>query len=177
MAAGGTGGHLYPGVALAREFLRQDPSAVIRFVGTSRGIETKVLPREGFDFELIAALPVMGVGLPQALSAMRSLPTGLRQSVRLLRKHQADLVIGIGGYTSPPVVLAAFLLRIPRVILEPNAYPGVANKILAPLADRIFLAFEAASRHFLSSKVRIVGTPVRRAFLEPSSWNGTRSGK
>ncbi|MGH7233362.1 MAG: UDP-N-acetylglucosamine--N-acetylmuramyl-(pentapeptide) pyrophosphoryl-undecaprenol N-acetylglucosamine transferase, partial [Nitrospiraceae bacterium] len=80
----------------------------------------------------------------------------------------ADLVMGIGGYTTPPVLLAAWLLRLPRAILEPNAYPGKANTMLGPLAHRVFLAFEAAARHFKASKVRVFGVPVRRAFLESS---------
>ena len=168
IAAGGTGGHLYPGVALAREFLRRDPSAKIRFVGTRRGIEAKVLPHEGFALDYISALPLMGLGFSQRLSALCAFPKGVWQSLILLRRHNADLVFGIGGYTSPPVLLAAFLLNIPRVILEPNAYPGMANKLVAPLAQRVFLAFGATARHFASSKVRAFGAPIRQAFLDVS---------
>ena len=166
IAAGGTGGHLYPGVALAREFLRMDSSATIRFMGTTRGIEAKVLPHEGFALDYITALPLMGLSIRQRLAALLSLPMGLWQSIRLLRRHHADLVVAIGGYTTPPVVLAACLLRIPRVIVEPNAYPGMANKILAPLAMRVFVAFEAATRFFNLSKVRAFGAPIRREFFE-----------
>lgn len=168
IAAGGTGGHLYPGVALAREFLRKDPSTTIRFVGTTRGIEGKVLPHEGFALDYITALPLMGLSLRQRLAALLSLPKGLWQSLNLLRRHHADLVLAIGGYTSPPVVLAACLLRIPRVILEPNAYPGMANKMLAPLAKRVFVAFDATARFFKPSKVRAFGAPIRQEFLESS---------
>lgn len=166
IAAGGTGGHLYPAVALAREFLRRVPQSSILFVGTERGIESKVLPHEGFELEKIAAKPVMGRGLRQALGACVSLPVALWQSVRLLRTRRAELVIGIGGYTSPPVLLAGFLLGIPRAILEPNAYPGMANKVLGPIADLVFLGYEAAKPYFRASKVRVVGTPIRRAFYE-----------
>lgn len=168
IAAGGTGGHLYPAVALAREFLRQDLKTTVLFVGTSRELEKKVLAHEGFELEKILAWPVMGLGMLRAAAALLALPVGLCQSLRILRTRQADLVIGIGGYTSPPVLVAAFLLGIRRVILEPNAYPGMANKVLGPLADIIFVAFEAAGRHFTRSKVRVVGTPIRRAFLEPA---------
>jgi len=168
IAAGGTGGHLYPGVALAREFRRRDASTCVRFVGTSRGIEVKVLPHEGFPLDVINALPVMGLRAAHALLALARLPRAVQQAVTLLRRHGADLVIGIGGYTSPPVLMAAFLLKIPRVILEPNAYPGMANKAMAPLAHRVFVAFQSAARHFAPRKVRAFGTPVRRAFLEPS---------
>jgi UDP-N-acetylglucosamine--N-acetylmuramyl-(pentapeptide) pyrophosphoryl-undecaprenol N-acetylglucosamine transferase len=166
IAAGGTGGHLYPAVALAREFIRQDPKTSIVFVGTDRGIETKVLAHEGLELVKIDALPVMGIGLARSLKGMLSLPRSVRQSLDVLRARQTDLVIGIGGYTTPPVIAAAALRRIPRVILEPNAYPGMANRALGPLADLVFVAFEAAGRHFRSARVRVVGTPIRRAFLE-----------
>ena len=166
IAAGGTGGHLYPGVALAKEFLRTDPSTTIRFMGTRRGIEGKVLPHEGFALDYITALPLMGLSLRQRLAALLSLPMGLWQSVRLLRRYRADLVLAIGGYTTPPVVLAAYLLRIPRVIVEPNAYPGMANKMLAPLAIRVFVAFETAARFFKPPKVRAFGVPIRPEFFE-----------
>ncbi|TLY45282.1 MAG: undecaprenyldiphospho-muramoylpentapeptide beta-N-acetylglucosaminyltransferase [Nitrospirae bacterium] len=168
IAAGGTGGHLYPAVALAREFLRQDPKTTVLFVGTSRELERKVLTHEGFELEKILAWPVMGLGMLRAAAALLALPVGLYQSLRILRTRQADLVIGVGGYSSPPVLVAASLLGIRRVILEPNAYPGMANRVLGPLADIIFVAFEAAGRHFTPSKVRVVGTPIRRAFLEPA---------
>lgn len=166
IAAGGTGGHLYPAVALAREFLRRDPHAGILFVGTARGIESKVLAHEGFELRLIAAKPVMGRGFVQAATALLSLPIGIWQSIGILRRQRADLVIGVGGYTSPAVLAAAFLLGIPRVILEPNAYPGMANKAVGPFAQRVFLAFESAAGAFAPSKVRVVGTPIRRAFFE-----------
>ncbi|MGH7232619.1 MAG: glycosyltransferase, partial [Nitrospiraceae bacterium] len=92
IAAGGTGGHLYPAIALAHEFLRQEPSTEIRFVGTSRGIEVKVLPHEGFELNTITALPVMGLGPRQALTALFALPRGVRESVAILKQHRADLV-------------------------------------------------------------------------------------
>ena len=169
IAAGGTGGHLYPGVALAREFFRTDPSATIRFMGTRRGIEGTVLSHEGLALDYITALPLMGLSLRQRLAALLSLPIGLWQSVSVLRRHHADLVLAIGGYTSPPVVLAACLLRIPCVIVEPNAYPGMANKMLAPLAKRVFVAFETTARFFNSAKVRAFGAPIRREFFESLS--------
>ncbi len=165
IAAGGTGGHLYPAVALAHKFLQDNPATTVLFVGTTRGIEAKVLAHEGLKVEMITALPFMGAGLGRALRALLALPQGIWQSVHILRKHRADLVIGVGGYTSPPVLLAAFLLRIPRVIVEPNAHPGMANKALGPLVDRVFLAFGSASTAFAKAKVRVVGVPVREEFL------------
>jgi UDP-N-acetylglucosamine--N-acetylmuramyl-(pentapeptide) pyrophosphoryl-undecaprenol N-acetylglucosamine transferase len=174
IAAGGTGGHLYPAVALAREFLRRDPSTKILFVGTARGIESKVLPHEGFELVLITAKPVMGKGVLEMAQGLLSLPVGLWQSLRILRARRADLVIGVGGYTSPALLAAAALKGIPRVILEPNAYPGMANKAVGPFAQRIFLAFESATASFDHRKVRVVGTPIRQEFL---SQNGGEAGR
>lgn len=169
IAAGGTGGHLYPAVALAREFLRRDPSTNILFVGTVRGVESKVLAHEGFELALITAKPVMGKGLLDVLRGLISVPVGMWQSLKLLKRRQADLVIGVGGYTSPTMLVAAALKGIARVILEPNAYPGLANKVVAPIAQRIFLAFESAGASFDRRKVCVVGTPIRQEFLAQPS--------
>jgi UDP-N-acetylglucosamine--N-acetylmuramyl-(pentapeptide) pyrophosphoryl-undecaprenol N-acetylglucosamine transferase len=168
IAAGGTGGHLYPAVALAREFLRRDPSTTVLFVGTARGLESKVLNHEGFDLALINAKPVMGKGLWGIVTGLCAMPVSLGQCLSILKARRADLVIGIGGYTSPMMILAAALRGIVRVILEPNANPGMANKAAGPLAHRVFLAFESAADSFDRSKVRVVGTPIRKAFLENS---------
>ena len=165
IAAGGTGGHLYPAVALAREFFRQDPSSTVLFVGTSRGLETKVLAHEGFELARITARPVMGRSMWKAGSALLALPAGVLQSIALLRARRAQLVIGIGCYTSPPVLLAAVLLRIRRAVLEPNAFPGVANRALGPWMDRVFVAYQAAASFFRQDTVLVTGTPIRRDFL------------
>ena len=165
IAAGGTGGHLYPAVALAREFLRRDPSTSILFVGTARGIESRVLAHEGFELAMITAKPVMGKGLLDVLKGILSVPIGIRESLDILKRRQADLVIGVGGYTSPTMLVAAALKGIARVILEPNAHPGMANKVVAPFAQRIFLAFESAGTSFDRRKVHVVGTPIRQEFL------------
>jgi UDP-N-acetylglucosamine--N-acetylmuramyl-(pentapeptide) pyrophosphoryl-undecaprenol N-acetylglucosamine transferase len=168
IAAGGTGGHLYPAVALAREFLRRDPSTAILFVGTVRGVESKVLAHEGFELATITAKPVMGKRPLDIIKGVLSVPIGIWQSLNILKRRQADLVIGVGGYTSPAMLAAAALKGIARVILEPNAYPGLANKVVAPFAQRIFLAFESARTFFDRRKVRVVGTPIRQEFLAQS---------
>lgn len=168
IAAGGTGGHLYPAIALAKEFQERMPGTTVLFVGTTRGIESKVVPHEGFRLRLITAKPFMGIGKLGALKALLALPVGVWQSWKTLKAERADLVIGVGGYTTPAVLVAAWLARVPRVILEPNSYPGLANKVLGPLVQRVFVAFESAGTFFHSLKVRVVGTPIRRAFFEPS---------
>jgi len=166
IAAGGTGGHLYPAVALAREFLRRDPATKVLFVGTARGLESNVLAHEGFDLALISAKPVMGKGPWGAVTGLCAMPVSLWQCLKILRTRRADLVVGVGGYTSPMMLLAAALTGVARVILEPNANPGLANKAVGPFAQRVFLAFESAADSFNRSKVRVVGTPIRKAFLE-----------
>ena len=166
IAAGGTGGHLYPAIALAREFLRWNPTTGILFVGTSRGLESKVLAHEGFELALISAKPIMGRGPLDVLLGLWAMPVSLWESRRLLHKRRADLVIGVGGYTSPMMVLAAALAGVPRVIVEPNAHPGLANKAVGPFVQRVFLAFSSAAAAFRSNKVRVVGTPIRRDFLK-----------
>lgn len=173
IAAGGTGGHLYPAVALAREFLRRDPSTTILFVGTVRGVESRVLAHEGFELIMITAKPIMGKGLLDVVRGVLSVPVGIWQSLRILKQRHADLVIGVGGYTSPTMLVAAALKSIARVILEPNAYPGLANKVVAPFAQRIFLAFESAGTLFDRRKVRVVGTPIRQEFFVQSNENRT----
>ena len=165
IAAGGTGGHLYPAVALAREFLCRDPTNKVLFVGTSRGLESKVLAHEGFELLLIDAKPVMGKGLLDVVKGLSAMPISFWQCWQIVQQRRPHLVIGVGGYTSPMMVMAAALAGVPRVILEPNADPGLANKAVGPFVQRVFLAFESAAGLFDRTKVRVVGTPIRKEFL------------
>jgi UDP-N-acetylglucosamine--N-acetylmuramyl-(pentapeptide) pyrophosphoryl-undecaprenol N-acetylglucosamine transferase len=167
IAAGGTGGHLYPGVAIAREFERQLELSEIIFVGTTRGLETKVMARERYELVTIKARGIMGKGPMAGILGLAVTPLGLAQCLALCRRRRPDLVIGIGGYTSPPLIEAAFLLGIKRALLEPNAFPGVANRVLSPLANVVFVSFAEALPFFDAAKTRVVGTPIRRAFLDP----------
>ena len=166
IAAGGTGGHLYPGVAIAREFERQLGKTEITFVGTRRGLEIKVMPREGYELVTMKARGIMGKGPIGGIAGLAVTPLGLAQCLALCRARRPNLVIGIGGYTSPPLIAAATLLGIKRVLLEPNAYPGMANRLLSPLAHLVFVSFAEALPFFDSRKTRVVGTPIRRAFLD-----------
>jgi len=172
IAAGGTGGHLYPGVALAREFERQASGSETIFIGTTRGLETKVVPREGFELMTIEARGVMGKGWWGAVQGLAVVPVGLVQCLAICRQRRPDLAIGIGGYTSPPLILAALLLGIRRVILEPNVHPGMATRVLSPIANLIFVSFAETARYFRTSKTRVMGTPIRREFLEASIQSG-----
>ncbi|RMH06245.1 MAG: undecaprenyldiphospho-muramoylpentapeptide beta-N-acetylglucosaminyltransferase [Nitrospirae bacterium] len=164
IAAGGTGGHLAPALALAEEFRLQCPSVSITMIGTGKNLERMMLARTDLHVETLPARGVVGRRGWSALAGMASVPKALWKALHILRASRTALVIGTGGYTSLPVILAGVALGIPRAVLEPNVMPGVANRIAGPMVHRVFLAWEEASRYFPRNNVRVVGTPLRRAF-------------
>jgi len=163
IAGGGTGGHLYPGIAIAREVLRKQGNNVL-FIGTEQGIEAKVLPRENLPVRYIHAGKLKGMRLSAAIKTVARLPRSILQSVRLLREAKADVVIGVGGYASGPVALAAWAMRIPLILVEPNSHAGLANRKLARFADKIVLCFPGtgARNAFPPSKTASLGPLVRK---------------
>jgi UDP-N-acetylglucosamine--N-acetylmuramyl-(pentapeptide) pyrophosphoryl-undecaprenol N-acetylglucosamine transferase len=166
IAGGGTGGHLFPGVALAEELRARDPAAVVRFVGTKRGIEARVLPELGWDLALIEVSGLKTVGAIGALRGLLRLPRALWQARRLVKEFRPDAVIGVGGYASGPVVLMARLGGVPTAICEQNSIPGLTNKILGHLVRAVFVSFDGTRRFFRPSKTVVSGNPVRRALVE-----------
>ena len=176
IAAGGTGGHLYPGIALAQEMMRQDENSQVQFVGTRRGLEARVLPEVGFELSCIAARGFMGTNPVRALAALAQLPYAIGQCIRLLRRKRSELVIGIGGYTSPPLLFAALCLGIPRVIVEPNVIPGMANRVLCRIAGTVLLAFEETKGFVFGASTRVVGVPLRRVFQRCADIETTAGG-
>lgn len=163
IAAGGTGGHLYPGIAIAREVLAEAGNEVL-FVGTEQGIEGKVLPKEGLPVRFVPVGRLKGMGLGSVLKTVITLPRSLVRSVGLLRKERPQAVVGVGGYASGPVALAAWLLRIPLVIVEPNSYAGLANRVLGRFAKKVFVCFPGKDRQgfFPASKKVLTGPLVRK---------------
>jgi UDP-N-acetylglucosamine--N-acetylmuramyl-(pentapeptide) pyrophosphoryl-undecaprenol N-acetylglucosamine transferase len=161
IAGGGTGGHLFPGVAVAEELRARDPEAAITFVGTERGIEARVLPELGWPLELISVSGLKTMGLRGLLRGLVRLPRALWQARRILRRLRPQVVIGVGGYASGPLVLMARLSRIPSAILEQNSIPGLTNKILGKLVPAVFLSFDEARRFFADKRVRLTGNPIR----------------
>ncbi len=155
IAGGGTGGHLYPGIAIARALLKEDGNEVF-FIGTEQGIEAKVLPKEGLPVRFISVGKLKGMTMLSALKTMVALPRSVVQSMRLLREATPDVVIGVGGYASGPVGLAAWVLGIPVVIVEPNSYAGLANRMIGKIADRVILPFPGTDRHGFFSKRKTV---------------------
>lgn len=166
IAGGGTGGHLFPGVAIAEELRARDPDAAIRFVGTERGIEARVLPELGWDLTKIQVSGLKTVGKLGALRGLFRLPRALWQARRTLKEFEPDAVIGVGGYASGPVVLMAKLRGIPTAICEQNSIPGLTNKLLGRWVRAVFLSFAESKRFFKAKKIVMSGNPVRRDLLQ-----------
>lgn len=166
IAGGGTGGHLFPGVAIAEELRAREPAAAVRFVGTRRGIEARVLPELGWDLSLIEISGLKTVGALGALRGLARLPRALLQARRVLREFQPDVVLGVGGYASGPVVLMARLAGIPTAICEQNSIPGLTNKILGRIVRAVFVSFDGTRRFFQPAKTALTGNPVRRGLVQ-----------
>ncbi len=163
IAAGGTGGHLFPGIAVADELRRRDPALRIVFVGTPRGLESRLVPRAGHELVLLPILPLNGVGAWRALRGLLALPLALLRAALLVRRLRPEAVLGVGGYAGGPVVLVAALLGVRTVILEPNATPGFTNRVLRPFVSRAACAYEEA-RVLYGAKGVLTGNPVRGGF-------------
>jgi UDP-N-acetylglucosamine--N-acetylmuramyl-(pentapeptide) pyrophosphoryl-undecaprenol N-acetylglucosamine transferase len=172
IAGGGTGGHLYPGIAVARELLARQPDAVVSFVGTATGIEARVVPREGFSLDFIRSGGLKGKGVGGRMKGLALIPLGLADAWRTISQRQPQLVIGLGGYSSGPLVLVAALRRIPTMVLEQNAVPGLTNRWLGFVVDLAAVTYEASVPYF-HGKAFVAGNPVRAEFLgdgaEPAS--------
>lgn len=166
IAGGGTGGHLFPGIAVAEEFLTRDPANEVLFVGTERGVEAKVLPRLGYRLELISASGLRGKGGGGLLKGAALFLYSYSQSRHILREFAPDLVLGVGGYASAPVLMAARGMLIPRFVHEQNAYPGMANKILSRFAAEAYISLEESARFFPKAKTVLTGNPLRRQILD-----------
>ena len=175
IAGGGTGGHLYPGIAVARELLSRRRDAQISFAGTARGIEARVLPREGFTLDLIRSGGLKGKSIADLARGAWLLPLGFLDAWRIVTARQPDLVIGVGGYSSGPVVMAAALRGIATMVMEQNALPGLTNRLLAPFVGAAAVTFDT-TRSFFGAKAFVSGNPVRPEFLESAGPSTTEAG-
>jgi UDP-N-acetylglucosamine--N-acetylmuramyl-(pentapeptide) pyrophosphoryl-undecaprenol N-acetylglucosamine transferase len=162
IAGGGTGGHLFPALALAEAFKDREPANEILFVGSRKGLEASIVTREGYPLKTIEAVSLKGRPWKEKIRAVIRVPRSLRQSWRLIRCFGPDLVLGVGGYASGPVVLAAWAMGYRTAIHEQNAFPGFSNRILGRFADRVFLSFPGSARHFPRKTAILTGNPVRR---------------
>lgn len=166
IAGGGTGGHIYPGVAIADEVRRRNPDATIVFIGTERGLETKLVPKAGYPLETIRVSRLKGGGILGKLKGLFLLPFAIIQSWLLLRRYRPDVVVGVGGYASGPALLAAWLTCRKTSIQEQNATPGMTNSFLGKVVKRVFIGFEAGAKSFPVKKTHFTGNPVRQSILD-----------
>jgi UDP-N-acetylglucosamine--N-acetylmuramyl-(pentapeptide) pyrophosphoryl-undecaprenol N-acetylglucosamine transferase len=171
IAGGGTGGHLFPGIAIAKEIRLRRPDARISFAGTTRGIEARVVPLEGFVLDLMRSAGLKGKSIAARARGAALLPLSFVDAWRIISTRRPQLVVGVGGYSSGPVVLVAALRGLPTMLLEQNAVPGLTNRLLAPFVRAAAVTFESTTT-FFGSKAFISGNPVRPEFLnaaEPSA--------
>jgi UDP-N-acetylglucosamine--N-acetylmuramyl-(pentapeptide) pyrophosphoryl-undecaprenol N-acetylglucosamine transferase len=165
IAAGGTGGHIYPGIAVAKEIMRRNEASEVLFVGTSRGLEKRIVPENGFQLSLITSAGLKNVGVIGKLKGLGILPISFVEAARLLREFRPDVVVGAGGYVSGPVLLIASLLRFPTLVMDSNALPGFTNRKLARFIDKAALTFDEALP-FFGDKGVVTGNPVRKEFFD-----------
>lgn len=166
LTGGGTGGHLFPAVAAAQEFLRQMPETRVLFVGTRRKVDTKSLAAYGFASDNIRCYGLKGKNPLELLKALAILPVSFYQAGRIIRRFQPDIILGVGGYVTGPVVVAGKILGVPTVIHEQNSVPGLANKKLGAFVDRVCLSLPGSGAEFPPEKITYTGNPVRRNILQ-----------
>jgi UDP-N-acetylglucosamine--N-acetylmuramyl-(pentapeptide) pyrophosphoryl-undecaprenol N-acetylglucosamine transferase len=162
IAGGGTGGHVIPALAIGRE-LRDRHAAEVRFIGTARGLETRLVPEAGFPLELVRSGQLKGVSLATRLRTLLDLPLGILHCMKLMREFRPRVVVGVGGYASGPAMMAAILLRIPTLAFEPNAVPGLANRLVGKHVSAAAVNFAGTTQYFRNAQV--TGIPVRAEFF------------
>jgi UDP-N-acetylglucosamine--N-acetylmuramyl-(pentapeptide) pyrophosphoryl-undecaprenol N-acetylglucosamine transferase len=165
IAGGGTGGHVFPAIAIAREWLSRGKEREVVLVGTQRGLEMKLVPQAGLPLEMLRVAGLKGKGGATLVKNLAMLGPGLIDAFTVLRKHRPVAAFGVGGYAAGPMLLATWLKRVPNVIFEPNAEPGFTNRVLAKLSSRVAAGFEVSARA-LGQKAVVTGNPVRPEFFD-----------
>jgi UDP-N-acetylglucosamine--N-acetylmuramyl-(pentapeptide) pyrophosphoryl-undecaprenol N-acetylglucosamine transferase len=166
IAGGGTGGHVFPALAVAQEWLQREPQGVrsVVIVGTERGMESKLVPQAGLPLETIRVAGLKGMGGAKLLKNAALLPAGLWDSEKIMQRHKFSAAFGVGGYAAGPMILVARLHGLPSVIFEPNVEPGFTNRVLAGISTRVACGFEATAKRF-GAKAATTGIPVRQEFF------------
>ena len=172
IAGGGTGGHLFPGLAIAQEFMTRNERNTVLFISTGNPLEQSVLNETDFRLETITAEGIKGRGLWNQVKSALKIPRGIVESLRILKAYQPDLTVGLGSYSAGPVVVSAWLMRTKIVLHEQNILPGITNRILARFADRIYVSFDDTKKRFDPQKIRLTGNPVRKELLDAHDGNG-----
>jgi len=162
LAGGKTGGHIFPAVAMAEKFKKRFPESKVVFVGTEDGLESRIVPKYGFELIFICARGLERKASPKNIMLPYYILKSLSQSLRILNEERPDLVVGTGGYVSFPVVFLARLKNVPTLIQEQNSYPGVSTRLLAFLVDRVCLSYLSSSQYFLTKRnLKVIGNPIR----------------
>jgi UDP-N-acetylglucosamine--N-acetylmuramyl-(pentapeptide) pyrophosphoryl-undecaprenol N-acetylglucosamine transferase len=174
IAGGGTGGHLFPGLAVAEEFKNRDASTEVIFVGTEFGIEARVVPREGYPIKFVRAEGLVGVSFARKIKAVINMFFSVIDSYKILKAVGPDMVIGVGGYASGAIVFLAFLLSIPTIILEQNSVPGLTNKILGKFVNTVCITYQESIPFFPKMKTFLTGNPVRAHIFRGNPQAGLR---
>ena len=163
IAGGGTGGHLFPGIAVAREIQRRDSASSTLFVGAEQGIEARIVPKEGFELQTLPVGGIKGVGAVRQVRNLAGIAASVFKARRILREFKPDAVIGVGGYASFPMLTAAILSSYPRVIMEQNAIPGLANRVLGRWVDFAAVT-DTRTQSYFGNRAVVTGNPVRPEF-------------
>jgi len=176
IAGGGTAGHINPGIAIAKYIQSKNSNAEIMFVGTQRGLETKLVPREGFELEFIKVKGFRRKLSVDTIVSIKEMFQGIMEARRVIKKFKPDIVVGTGGYVCGPVVLNASLMKIPTVVHEQNAFPGITNRILSRFADAVAISFQESKKYFKASKtLAFTGNPIRSEILEVDKTSARRN--
>lgn len=170
IAGGGTGGHLYPGIAVAEELLSRGAEHSVLFAGTDRGLEAQVLSRLDLPFVVVRAAGLVGTGARGMVRSLALLLLGFADAWRILKRFRPQACLGVGGYVSFPVVALAKLTGVPSAIQEQNAWPGLTNRALARVVRRVYAGVPQAARHLPSRKTRVTGNPLRKVFSTPLTY-------
>jgi UDP-N-acetylglucosamine--N-acetylmuramyl-(pentapeptide) pyrophosphoryl-undecaprenol N-acetylglucosamine transferase len=165
LAAGGTGGHIYPAIAVAKELIERDPANEVLFVGTAQGLESRIVPENGFQLSLIHSAGLKNVGVKGKIKGLSVLPKSLLEARQVIRQFRPHVVAGAGGYVTGPVLLMASIMGVPTLVMDSNALPGFTNRQLARFIDKAALTFDEALRYF-GNKGIVTGNPVRKEFFE-----------
>ncbi|MBU1430902.1 undecaprenyldiphospho-muramoylpentapeptide beta-N-acetylglucosaminyltransferase [Myxococcota bacterium] len=166
LVGGGTGGHVFPAVAIAEAFLKRVEGGEVVFIGNPDGLEARVAAARGFPFEGVATRRLKNAGAVERLGSLARMPGALLDARRALRRHQPDIVLGVGGYVSGPVVLTAALLGLPTAVAEQNARAGLTNRVLSRFVQRVYVAFPEAEAQMPASKARLLGNPIRADLIQ-----------
>jgi len=177
IAGGGTGGHLFPGIALAEELKRRDPENISVFIGTKGGIESRVIPKEGFELRNIDIKGLKGKPPIEKICNLFLIPKSVYQSILLIKEYNPELIIGMGGYASAPVIFAAVLTGIKTAICEQNTIPGITNRVMAGFVNRVFISFPETKHLSSTKKTRYTGNPVRKRLIDGASKQKVGKGK